>query len=174
MANRRPIPISERRIDWLFVGFFLLNFTFITYVVDLEQLVVSDPAHFEYPFWPPAPLVDLVHWWGHTFDPVLLARPPWWKATIWIDVLFFGPYYAFAIYAFVRGRDWIRIPSVFWAGLMMANVTIIMSEEMFGPHATPRLGPVLFANLPWFLFPIAVVARVAPREHAFTRPPRET
>jgi hypothetical protein len=32
-------------------------------------------------------LVDLVNWWGRTFDPLLMARPPFWKATIWIDVV---------------------------------------------------------------------------------------
>ena len=66
---REPIPLRERRADWLFVGFFLLNATFITYVVDLEQLVIADTARFDYPLWPPAPLVDLVHWWGTSFDP---------------------------------------------------------------------------------------------------------
>src|SRR4051812_39908571 len=97
-----PVPLGARKLDWLFIGFFLLNLFFITYIVDLEQLVIADPTpgKFVYPLWPPARLVDLVHWWGHTFDPVLLARPVWWRATIWIDALFFGPFYAVALYAF--------------------------------------------------------------------------
>ena len=41
----------------------------------MEQLIIDDPAHFAYPLWPPARLVDLIHWWGKTYDPVLLARP---------------------------------------------------------------------------------------------------
>ena len=63
-----------------------------------------DPNHFTYPLWPPAKMVDLVHWYGRTFDPPLMARPAWWRATIWIDALFFGPFYAFAIYAFIKGK----------------------------------------------------------------------
>ncbi len=94
------IPLAERKIDYLFIGYWVLNLSFITYLVDVEQLVIADPSNFEYPLWPPAPLVDLVHWWGNRFDPVLLARPPWWRATIWIDSLLFGPFYAAAIYAF--------------------------------------------------------------------------
>jgi hypothetical protein len=47
-------------------------------------------------------MVDVIHWWGNTFDPVLIARPAWWKVTIWIDALFFGPYYLFAIYGIRR------------------------------------------------------------------------
>ncbi len=59
---RTTIPLAERRSDWVFIAFWILNLTFITYVVDLEQLVIANPADFDYPVWPPAPLVDLVHW----------------------------------------------------------------------------------------------------------------
>jgi hypothetical protein len=157
-------------LDLVFVAFFVVNLGFITYIVDLEQLVIDDPADFRYPVWPPAPLVDLVHWWGRTYDPLLLARPPFWRMTIWIDVLFFGPFYAFAIYAFVRGRDWIRLPAMWWAGAMTANVLIILMEERYGVHASPRWGAVLAANLPWLLLPAAVVTRMAWSAHPFTEP----
>jgi hypothetical protein len=133
------LPLRKRPVDLVFIAFFLLNLGFITYIVDVEQLVIDDPAKFTYPRWPPARLVDLVHWWGHNFDPVLIARPAWWKATIWIDALLFGPFYAVALYAFVKGREWIRLPSVMWASVMLTNVTIILSEETWGTHATPKL-----------------------------------
>lgn len=165
---RRAIPLARRPIDILFVVFFAINLGFITYIVDFEQLVIADPSNFRYPLWPPAPFVDLVHWWGRTFDPVLLARPAWWKATIWIDSLFFGPFYAVALYAFVRGRDWIRLPSVIWASVMLTNVTIILAEEMFGIHATPQLPMVLFANLSWLVMPLLVLARMWQTEHPFS------
>lgn len=148
----------------------MVNLGFITYVVDLEQLVIADPAHFSYPLWPPPMLVDLVHWWGREFDPLLLARPAFWRMTIWIDVVFFGPFYAFAIYAFVRGRDWIRTPAIFWAGLMTANVLIILMEERYGQWATPEWGVVLAVNLPWLLLPSAVVLRLAWSPYPFTEP----
>lgn len=168
--RRRRIPLSQRKLDLLFVAFFLINIGFITYIVDIEQLIIADPAHFVYPLWPPAPLVDLIHWWGHTYDPLLIARPVWWKMTIWIDALGFGPFYAVAIYAYLTGRDWIRLPSVIWASVMLTNVTIILSEEFSGPHATPHPVIVLLANLPWLLMPVAVIARMARSEHPFTAP----
>ena len=167
---RRPVPLGRRPWDLVFVAFFVVTLGFITYVVDLEQLVIDDPAHYDHPVWPPAPLVDLVHWWGRTYDPLLLARPPFWRMTIWIDVLFFGPFYAFAIYAFVRGRDWIRVPALVWAGMMTSNVLIILMEERYGAHASPRWPVVLAANLPWLLLPAAVVVRLARRQHPFTEP----
>ncbi len=163
------IPLAERRWDVAFIIFFAVNIGFITYVVDLEQLVIADPTNFTYPLWPPRALVDMVHWWGRSFDPPLLAREPWWRATIWIDVLGFGPFYAAAIYAFVKGRNWIRVPAFVWAGLMLANVTIILFEELRGAHATPRPDVVVAANLPWLLMPCLVIARLAVRERPFDR-----
>jgi hypothetical protein len=170
MPERVPVPVRRRPWDLAFVAFFAVNLGFITYVVDLETLVIADPSDFEYPLWPPPALVDLVHWWGETVDPLLLARPPFWRMTIWIDVLLFGPFYACAIYAFVRGRDWIRLPAVFWAGLMTANVLIILMEERYGEHATPEWGVVLAANLPWLLVPALVLLRMGRSVHPFTEP----
>ncbi len=166
--ENKTMPFSQRRVDWIFVGFFLINFFFITYIVDIEQLVIPDPNRFRQPLWPPAPMVQMVHWYGSSFDPLLIARPQWWKMTIWIDVLFYGPFYALAIYAFVKGKDWIRIPAIFYSGMMFADIFIILGEEVAGPHATPHLPLVLALNLPWLLMPIFLTLRLR-GEHPFAR-----
>jgi hypothetical protein len=165
----RPVPLSERPWDILFLAFFWTNLLFITYMVDLEQLVIDDPFAFDYPGWPPALVVDLVHWWGRNYDPLLLARPVWWQMTIWIDVLFFGPFYAFAVYAFTKGREWIRIPAVAYASVMLTNVTIILGEEIGGRHSPPSLGVVLLANGAWVLVPLLLLYRMGRQPHPFTR-----
>src|SRR5262245_56248683 len=168
-ATREILPLRKRPADIVWILFFFVNLTFITYIVDIEQIIIDDPTRFEYPFWPPAPLVDLVHWWGRNFDPVLMARPAWWRATIWIDSLVFGPFYVFAIYAFVKGREWIRIPVIIWGSMMITVVSIILFEEMVGPHATPQPVPVLLANAPWALAPLLLIVRMARNPHPFTR-----
>ena len=157
MSERRPL--RARPLDALIVAFFAVNLLFVTYQVDLEQLVIADPNHFSYPLWPPAYAIDAVHWWGHHFDPVLLARPVWWKVTIWVDALLYGPFYAAAIYALWRDRPWIRIPSVLWAGMMLMGVAVIMGEEMFGPYRTPQPLVVWLANAGWIVFPLLVFWR---------------
>jgi hypothetical protein len=166
--ERKLIPFSQRRVDWIFVVFFLINLFFITYIVDIEQLIIPDPSHFQQPVWPPAAMVQLIHGYGNSFDPLLIARPQWWKMTIWIDVLFYGPFYILAIYAFVKGRDWIRIPAVFYSGLMFADVFIILGEESTGPHATPNFPFILALNLPWLLMPIFLTLRLR-KDHPFTQ-----
>jgi hypothetical protein len=164
----RPVPLSERRGDLVVLLFFTINLCFITYMVDLEQLVIANPARFSYPIWPPGFVVDMVHHYGHTYDPLVLARPIWWKMTIWIDSLYFGPFYAVAIYAFVRGREWIRIPSIMYGSAMITVVTIILGEELAGPHATPHPAVVLLLNLPWLLVPLHLIVRMWRNPHPFT------
>ena len=168
---RHPLPLRRRPADLALLLFFALNLCFITYIVDLEQLVVADPAHFTYPLWPPPPLIDLVHWWGRTFDPLLLARPVWWKVTIWIDALFFGPFYAVALYAYTRGRAWIRLPSIVYASVLLTIVLVILAEEMWGPHRSPRLAVVLLANAPWLLCPCYLLVRMTTRPQPFASAP---
>ncbi len=164
------MPLRRRKLDIFFVLFFLVNLTFITYIVDIEQNIIPDPYHFTYPAWPPAPMVDAIHWYGQHIDPVLMARPVWWRMTIWIDTVFFGPLYVFAVYAFVRGREWIRIPSIIWGSMLMTNVTIILGEEWAGSHPTPHFPLVLALNLPWLVIPILVIYRMARNAHPFAEP----
>lgn len=170
--QREVVPLRERKLDWLFVGFFLLNASFITPIVDLEQLVIDDPNNFEYPIWPPKPFVDLIHWYGSNFDPPLMARPAWWRATIWIDQIFFFPFYLTALYAFIKGKDWIRNWCFVWGGVMMTNVTIICFEEAVGAHAAPNLPMVLALNFPWFTVPIVLMWRMWKTTTPFTREAR--
>ena len=166
--EHKTIPFSRRRVDWIFVGFFLINLFFITYIVDIEQLIIPDPSHFQQPLWPPASMVKLIHTYGSSFDPQLMARPQWWKMTIWIDVLFYGPFYVLAIYAFIKGKDWIRIPAIFYSGMMFAGVFIILGEEAGGPYATQNFPFVLVLNLPWLLMPIFLTLRFR-KEHPFAQ-----
>jgi hypothetical protein len=166
-------PLRQRPWDLVFIAFFIVNAAFITYLFDIEQLTVSKPLQMSgYPAWPPHQMVDLVHWYGNHYDPLLMARPAFFRMTIWIDVVAFGPFYLAAIYAFVRGREWIRVPALVWSGVMMANVAIILFEERVGVYATSHFAFVTSVNLPWLLLPLTVIARLR-RDHPFAARPAE-
>jgi len=154
------IPLSQRPLDWAILVFFFFNILFVTYIIDLEQLVIADPFNFTYPIWPPPFCVDIIHWYARTFDPVLLARPVWWKVTIWWDVLFFGPFYVFAIHAFIKGKNWIYYPSIIYSSVIFTIVTIILSEEVWGAHPAANLPFVLAVNGPWLLMPLVILWRM--------------
>lgn len=165
---RKAIPFGERKQDWFLWGYFFINLTVVTYQADMEQLVVRDPDNFEYPVWPLPFVIDFLHWWGRSFDPLLMARPVWWQMTVWIDQLFYGPFYAAALYAFWKGREWIRNWCLLWAAAMMTAVTIILGEELFGEHATSHPGLVIAANIGWLVVPLWVIVRMW-GEHPFSR-----
>lgn len=164
------IPFSQRRIDIVIVAFFLINLLFVSYCIDTEQLVIANPAHFTYPLWPPRPMIDAVHWWGNNFDPLLIARPVFFKVTIWLDNLLYGPFYAVAIYAYIKGKEWIRLPSIIYAVSMISGVIMILSEEAFGQYHTAHLALVVSANASWILFPLLILFRFGLNEHPFTIP----
>jgi len=165
---RVSIPLRRRPLDAGLLIFFVFNLLFVSYVISLEQIAIKNPAAFTPPLWPPRSAVALIHWWEKTYDPLLWARPAWYRATIWIDVLLFGPFYAAAIFAFARAREWIRVPSLIWAGLMFANVTIILFDELFGEHASPHPWIVIGSNASWLIVPIIMVWRMARTPHPFT------
>ncbi len=167
---RRPIPLSRRPLDVALLAFFAVNLFFISYVVSLEQIVIADPAHFTQPVWPPAAALRLIHWYERTWDPLLLARPAWYRATIWLDVCVFGPFYAAALFAYARGRDWIRTPSILWAAMMFTNVFIILFDEVKGVHAAPNPWATIGSNAAWLLVPFLVLWRVTRSHHPFTEP----
>ena len=164
-----PIPLRERKLDYVLIAFYALNLFFITYIVDAEQIIINDALHFDYPLWPPHYFVDMVHAYGFAHDPLQIARPPWWRATIWIDAILFGPYYVAALYAFIKGKNWIRTPALLWSAVMMTNVTIILFEERLGPFATPHWPRVLALNLPWLLMPVLTIYRVTRSFYPFSR-----
>ncbi len=162
------VPLRRRPYDLLFLVFLVINAGFITYMFDLEQVVIADPDNFSYTLWSPEPVVDLVHWYGSNFDPLLMARPPFFRMTIWIDLIFFGPFYFLAIYAFLRGRDWIRVPALVWSGTLLANVLIILMDERYGVTPAPNFAFVVGANALWLLMPFAMIWRMR-HDRPFTR-----
>ncbi len=166
---RETIPLRERPVDIALLVFFAFNLLFVSYVISLEQIVIADPNNFAYPAWPPRFMVDLIHSYGHRMDPVLMARPTWYRVTIWWDALFFGPFYACAIFAYWRGKEWIRIPSIMYASVMVALVSVILAEEIAGAHAAPNPAAVVALNAPWILFPLVILGRMAFSVHPFTR-----
>jgi hypothetical protein len=176
---RTAIPIKERDlprrvIDIILLVFFFINIIFICYLFDIEQLIISGADH-EFirdngfqafvdagmaPIWPPKFIIQLNHFVGQ-FDKALFYRDPWWQATIWIDVVIFGPFYIVAIIAFIRGFNWIRIPAIMWATMMLTNVAIIFIVEFTDPkYAGGKPLPIIAANLLWILMPILLITRM--------------
>jgi hypothetical protein len=172
--TRQSIPLRQRPGDIVLLLFFCISLFYVALVMDIEQLMIPDASNFTYPVWPPAFLVDHVHWYGRTFDPLQMARPAWWRACIWHEMVFGVPFYLFAIYAFIRGREWIRIPALLYGASLITIVLIILYEERYGPHAAPHYAQVLLFNLPWLLWPAYMIYRMWRYPQPFSRPAGES
>ena len=169
MRDKEKIPLKKRPYDIVFIIWFLLNLIIIVYVIDIEQLIIKDPSSFTQPLWPPAFVVNGMHWWGNNFDPLLIARPVFYQTTVWIDVLFFGPFYIVATYAFIKGKNWIRIPSILYSSIICANLNIIFFAAFSGDYPKPVTGIYLAAYLPYLVFPILLAVRMILKSHPFTK-----
>ncbi|KAA6396608.1 MAG: hypothetical protein EZS28_007866 [Streblomastix strix] len=89
-----------------------------------------------------------------------MARPLWYRITAWIGVLFVGPYYAVAIYAFIKKLNFIRDLNLVWASVMIVNLSCILSEQIFGVNKSDNLKIILCAYGSFLIFPILMLIRV--------------
>lgn len=105
------MPLSSRKHDWFFVAFFSF-FVFSS--------VFSDAFH-------GLDLLDDTSFWGRANlayaelagDDFLIADHPFARfSTLW-SAFVYGPFYALLVYAFVKGKNWIRVPAYIWAGSMI-------------------------------------------------------
>jgi hypothetical protein len=94
-----------------------------------------------------------------------------------------GSFYLVLVYAIVRGRDWIRLPAVFYAGMVVMGTGVYLAVGLLGDAPLFHLacGPdsrydytfvnaakSLAYNLPYALTAVLLVVRVW-REHPFRR-----
>ena len=169
VETREVIPLRERKLGHLLLGFLSGQ----RHLRDLPgghradrhprpgQLHLPDLASCVHDRLPALVLREI--------RPLLYERPVWYTTIVWIDQVVYGPFYIAALYAFWKGKEWIRNWSIIWAAVMLATVTIILGEEIAGPFATDHLPLVLATNAGWLIVPIWVLIRMW-REHPFTRP----
>jgi hypothetical protein len=146
-------------VYYFLLGFSAINLFFVTYSISLVPLVVPDASSFEYPRWPPRALVDaLQDTWARNVDLIFLERPVWYKAFMWWEMLFFGPYYAAAIYALLRRRNWIRMPSIVYSSVMLTKMSVIVAESLWGQFASPCPLLSVGAHVPYIVIPLGLLA----------------
>lgn len=82
--------------------------------------------------------------------------------------LIYAPFSMLAVYAIVKGKEWIRVPMLLFSTLLFYSLTLIMVEELWGPYATPNATKLLLAYSGYWCFPLMLAARFAVTEHPFT------
>jgi EXPERA (EXPanded EBP superfamily) len=171
-----PIPLRERRRDWFFVVIFAI-FASTSFLSDTANMVGRPNPHSA------NPMARFLY--AHAgFDPVLLANPRFVQVTVgFVSALVFGVFYLVLIYAFVRGREWIRLPATFYAGMIVMGTSVYLAVGALGdaPLFALACGPgsgfdykspnVLLSFAVNGLYPLVALLLVARmwRAHPFTR-----
>jgi hypothetical protein len=118
-------------------------------------------------------------------DSLILANPRFAQITVgYVSALLFGVFYLVLIYAFARGREWIRLPAIFYAGMVVMGTTVYLGVGLLGDaplfqvacgsgstydYTFASAAKSLAYNLPYPLMGLLLVTRMW-RDHPFTRP----
>ena len=126
MSTTECLPLSERKGDWFFILFFSC-FVFTSFASDLVNAVSKPSAESGY-FWARA-VYDL---YAVNNDPLLIANPIYMRVMTFLSAFVFGPFYIVLVYSFIKGKNWIRPLALFYAGMIVESMIVIIVAEFVG------------------------------------------
>jgi len=162
-VTRRVVPLSQRSGDWFFVLAFSV-FAFTSFFSDaLAGLGVEfrpDSAS----FWNRAN-----YWYAADTDPYFLTHPVHLRIQTFISGFVFGPFYVVLVYAFVTGKDWVRLPAIIYVSAMAYGMLIFLGSEFLGGLPPTNFAKFAAFNFPYLLAPLMLGYRMR-REYPFSEP----
>jgi emopamil binding protein len=121
-----PIRLRERSRDWFFIVMFSL-FALTSFLIDTANMVGRPNPHSR------NPMARFVYNQMVGIDPVLIANPRAVQLSVgFVSALLFGVFYLVLVYAFVRGREWIRLPAIFFAGMIVMGTGLYLAVGILG------------------------------------------
>jgi hypothetical protein len=126
-ARTAVIPLRQRRRDWFFIAVFAMFATTSLLMDTVNLFGRPDPSS----RWVMARYIYDNYAVGT--DPMLVANPRFVQiGNGFVSAFIFGIFYLVLIYAFIRGRDWVRLPSIFYAGMITANTVLYLGVGLLG------------------------------------------
>ncbi len=96
-------------------------------------------------------------------DLLVVANPFWVQLQLWVSAFLFAPFSACAIYALIKGRDWIHIPAIAFASAMTYSLILYLGAQFSAPYVSPAPVKILAFNLPYAIVAIALPTACAKR-----------
>lgn len=149
MLASRAVRRFDRILVCCFALFALTSFAmepYVVFAVDLHR------AH--------DPLARAWLLYAERWDPIFLATPPWLRLLCGADLFLFGPAYLVLLYAFVKRKNWIRIPALMFAAVVAFDVSVYYAMEFVTERGRADLLMVVLINLPYWLAPFALIYRM--------------
>lgn len=150
-------PLRKRPFDMLLCAAFG-GFAASTFTVDVWAVtgrIHGDDA-----------LARALRGYTSTADPLFGKMPFYVWALMAISLFVFGPMDVLVVYALARGRSWIRLPGLMFAGAQMTAMTTYFLLEAYGDLPPLSWPTVTAANAPYLLFPALLAYRLR-REPVF-------
>lgn len=108
-------------------------------------------------------LVRANYWYSSNFDPLYQSHPLWLRFISGTSAFIYIIFYVVLVIALVKKWNWIQLPSVIYATMIISLTGIpVFGVEFFGPvgQATPNPAIFLAFNLPYIIFPLLLLIRM--------------
>jgi hypothetical protein len=149
----RPIPLSARRLDWVFIIGFCV-FALTSFFPDRHAAMNADPTAGE------GLLAEMMVGYGRDIDPLVAANPMWLRIMSGISAFVMGPFYLILVASFVKGWNRIRMPAIVYASAILYSLVVHVTMELIGPHPPANTPLLLLVYLPYAALPAALAWRM--------------
>lgn len=155
----RPVnlPLTKRPFDIVFLVIFAA-FIVTCIISDSVEGLGLDQVRDS-----PNILVQWNYWYASNFDPLYRSHPVWLRFISGTSAFVYVAFYVLLILAIVRRWNWIQLPSVIYATMIISLTGIpIFGVEFFGSAAERTPNPAVFLafNLPYIVFPLLLLIRM--------------
>jgi hypothetical protein len=151
------LTLRQRKID-IFFAIVFSAFTVTSIISDLLPTVGVDFSQPSDNFF-----VQSNYWYAHDADRLFMHPPDWMRIVTGLSAFVYMPFYLVLVTALVTGRNWIQLPAVIYATMIVTLTGIVVfGVEFFGEPSMRTGNPVKFLlfNLPYVLVPLLLLIRM--------------
>jgi hypothetical protein len=151
------LPLAKRPMDIVFLVVFSLFIVSCVISDSVEGLGLDQVPN------SPNLLVQWNYTYSSNFDPLYQSHPLWLRFISGTSAFGYIAFYIVLIISIVRRWNWIQLPSVIYATMIISLTGIpIFGVEFFGPVGQRSPHPLIFLlyNGPYVLFPLLLLIRM--------------
>jgi hypothetical protein len=100
--------------------------------------------------------------WGRDHgDHLVLEKPLWFRAIVWGEICLQFPFVCFAIVAWLRRSESVRVPALCYSAHVLTTMIPIMAELVVGKDKPAPPETILIYGI-WVFFPLLMLFRCMP------------
>jgi hypothetical protein len=114
------------------------------------------------PFLVPSAARHLVTTYVNTYrDPLFITYPLWYQSLVTAELYIQLPFFIAALYAFIKRRNWIRIPAIIVGSMMIESMVPILTTLATHEARGYDRAKVLGFYVPYLVIPMMLVSKMA-------------